>query len=494
MTLPPSKSGETDRYVRILRLVDGFQKAFQRRDRAAIVDGLRELVAARAPLADQWLQLARMAVDLGEIGLAHRAADLFVEGSAGGPAALFRKAGVLEYMGAYDQALALLRTLPPTVPDAFSYALARGTLTISSGATGEARQWLEEALRHRPQSGAAWHSLALLVDFAEEPDLAERLAASEGAVQGAPRAERANFYYALSKAHADRARHARAFAAAARAAGESRAIFPYDRAEDRRSAAEALHGYDSAGLAALAREQSEATERSIFVMGLPRSGTTLVQQVLTGHSQVTHGGEINLLRLLVHETGDASWPALAGYVRRNGAAPLAKLWRHLLGERFPQGGRIVDKTTDTSRKLGLAASVLPDAPLIWLRRDPLDCAWSCFRTPFMQGIRWSNDLTDIAHNFRLEDHLLAAWRRILGERLLVVPLEQLASEPEPWIRRILAHCGLEDEPGPFSPHENPRPVLTASVLQVRRPIDRAGIGSAEPYRPYLAPFIDAYFA
>ena len=108
-----------------------------------------------------------MAVDLGEIGLAHRAADLFVEGSSGDPAALFRKVGVLEYMGAYGEALALLRTLPPTVPDAFAYALARGTLTISTGDTGEARQWLEEALRHRPGSGSAWHSLALLVDFAE---------------------------------------------------------------------------------------------------------------------------------------------------------------------------------------------------------------------------------------------------------------------------------------------------------------------------------------
>lgn len=494
MTLPPSQSGETDRDVRILLLVDGFQKAFQRRDRAAIVDRLGELVAARAPLADQWLQLARMAVDLGEIGLAHRAADLFVEGSSGDPAALFRKVGVLEYMGAYGEALALLRTLPPTVPDAFAYALARGTLTISTGDTGEARQWLEEALRHRPGSGSAWHSLALLVDFAEEPELAERMAASERALQGAPQAERANFYYALSKAHADRGLHARAFAAAARAGGETRAAFPYDRAEDRRSAAEALRGYDSAAIAALAREQSEATGRSIFVMGLPRSGTTLVQQVLTGHSRVAHGGEINLLRLLVHEAGDASFPAVAGHVRTNGAAPLAKLWDHLLGERFPQAGRVVDKTTDTSRKLGLVAAVLPDAPLIWLRRDPLDCAWSCFRTAFMQGIRWSNDLADIAYNFRLEDHLLSEWRNILGERLLVVPLERLASEPEPWIRRILAHCGLDEEPGAFAPHKNPRPVLTASVLQVRRPINRAGIGSAEPYWPYLTPFIDAYFA
>jgi hypothetical protein len=165
----------------------------------------------------------------------------------------------------------------------------------------------------------------------------------------------------------------------------------------------------------------------------------------------------------------------------------------LLGERFPLPGRVVDKTTDTSRKLGIAAAVLPEAPLIWLRRDPLDCAWSCFRTGFMAGIRWSNDLGDMAYNFRLEDRLLAQWQQNLGERLLVVPFEALVSEPESWIRGILVHCGLAEERQVFAPHENRRAVATASVMQVRQPINRRGIGSAEPYREFLEPFVRDYF-
>jgi hypothetical protein len=166
----------------------------------------------------------------------------------------------------------------------------------------------------------------------------------------------------------------------------------------------------------------------------------------------------------------------------------------LLHERFPMPGRIVDKTTDTSRKLGIAAAVLPEAPLIWLKRDPLDCAWSCFRTCFMAGIRWSNALDDMAYNFRLEDRLLAQWQRNLGDRLLVVPFEALVTEPELWIRTILAHCGLAEEPQVFAPHENRRAVATASAMQVRQPINRRGIGSAEPYREYLEPFVRAYYA
>jgi tetratricopeptide (TPR) repeat protein len=493
MTQTPGKSGEVDRDVAALRLVQRFQQALQQEDRATIVEALRQLVALCAPMAGQWLQLAPMAADLGEFGLAREAIDLFVESAGGGSTALAHKVDVLAYIGAVGEALALLRTLPPNVPDPFAHALSRGALTTGAGDADEARRWLETALRLRPQSGQAWYLLAMVVDFAKEPDLADGLFAGERAMQAAPRVERAYYYYALGKARADLGEHARAFAAAARANGATRAEYPYDRSVDRQSALEAVKGYDAAGIAGLARRQGEPTDRSIFVMGLPRSGTTLVQQILTSHDEVSGGGEINLLRWLVREAGDASYPAVAAFVGKAGAPPLARLWRHLLEQRFPSAGRVVDKTINTTRKLGFAAALLPEAPLIWLRRDPLDCAWSCFRNCFMENVHWSNDLGDIAFNFRLEDELLERWQAILGERLLVIPFEELVSGPEPWIRRILAHCGLEEQPQVLAPHENRSPVQTVSAMQVRRPINRAGIGSAEPYRPYLAPFIEAYY-
>lgn len=458
-----------------------------------MVDRLRDLIALRAPMGGQWLQLALIAISLGEIGLGRGAADLYVESFGGSAAAQFQTVAVLARFGAFDEALALLRTLPPNVPDPFSYAHSRGAAAVNAGEPEEARQWLEEAIRLRPQSGSAWHSLSQLVDFRDEPGLADRLVAGESAMQGAPQAERALYGYALCKAEADLGRHQRAFAAASRAAHESKILFPYDRAIDRQTAAEAVSGYDATGIAAVARQQSEPTGRSIFVMGLPRSGTTLVEQVLTSHSEVSNGAEIDLLRLLVHDMGNASYPALEKRVQGTGAAPLARFWHHLLDQRFPGSRRVVDKTTDTTRKLGLPAALLPEAPLIWLTRDPLDCAWSCFRNCFMNGIRWSNDLSDMAFSFRLEQHLLSQWRNILGERLLIVPYEELTFEPEQWIRRILQHCGLPEEPQTFAPHENKRVVNTASVMQVRRPINRRAVGSAEPYRPFLKPFLEAYY-
>jgi hypothetical protein len=105
---------------------------------------------------------------------------------------------------------------------------------------------------------------------------------------------------------------------------------------------------------------------------------------------------------------------------------------------------------------------------------------------------WTHDLKDIADHFRVEEQLLRRWRDILGDRLLVLPYESLVSEPETGIPRLLAHCGLAVESQVFTPHATPRAITTASALQVRSPINNAAVGSAEPYREFLRPFIEAY--
>jgi hypothetical protein len=361
------------------------------------------------------------------------------------------------------------------------------------GDSGEAREWLGRAIALQPQSGSAWHALSKVVDFERQGDLYDGIVAAERRIDTAGANDFALFHYALGKAHADRDEHARAFSAASRAAGELKGDWPYDRDKARREATEAVTGYDGERLAAIARRQTEATGRTIFVLGSPRSGTTLVEHILTSHSTVADGAEINLARLMVQEVGGTTCPALARYVETTGSAPIARLWHHWIDGRFRHPGRVVDKTFLNSRNLGLIASLLPEAPLIWIRRDPLDCAWSCFRTGFVGSVPWVYDLSDIGFHFRLEDELLARWQEVLGERILLVPYEALATDPVPWIRRMLAHCGLSEEAQAFAPHENARVVTTASAMQVREPINRQGIGGAQPYREFLQPFVDAYF-
>jgi tetratricopeptide (TPR) repeat protein len=445
-------------------------------------------------MGPQWQQLAHIAADHGELTLARQAMDLFVEASGADPLARYQLAGLLAQGGAMREAHALLCALPEDVPDPAVNAYSRGAAALALGRMEEARALLERAARLRPDLGQAWLPLSTLIDFADEPEMAELMLAVEPVIEKAAPGVRAIYCYAVGKAYADLGEHALAFAAVARGARLKRSESRYARAQDRVAAAEAVRGYDGEVVAAIAGQQKEPTDRSIFVTGLPRSGTTLVEQILTSHSAVCDGGEINRLRMLAREVGGTSHGELSRHVAAHGAVSAARLWSHWLDERFPSPGRIVDRSMDTGRFLGLAAALLPEAPLVWLQRDPLDCAWSCFRTHFLAGVPWSCDLEDIAFHFRLEDRLLAQWQAILGDRLLLVPYESLVAEPTTWIRRVLAHCGLAEEPQTFAPHENIRAVMTSSVTQVRQPINAKGIGSAEPYRQFLEPFIKAYGA
>jgi len=491
---PPVAPGERGRQTAAaLALVEGFQRALQRDDRAGIVDKARQLVAVRAPLGEQWLSLAMIAAHNGEVSLARQASELYVEAQGGGPAAASRTVDLLAQLGAWDEVLALLRTVPVELPTPWGHAYARGTAALYAGEREEARHHLAEATRLNPEAGSAWLTLGLLVDFAEDAELTDRLFAGQRDLAGAAPGERGSFYYAIGKAHADRGEHARAFAAYAHGAREMRSVIPYSREQDRLAAADAVSGYDAERTGAIAKRQSEPTDRAIFVLGLPRSGTTLVEQILTSHSAVSDGAETYRLDLFLKDAGGRSYPALKAYLDRVDAPAAARLWRHWIDERFTAPGRVVDKTIDTSRMLGFAASILPEAPLIWLTRNPLDCAWSCFRSRLLGDHGWSYDLEDIAFHFRLEDELRSRWQDILGERLLVIPFEELATTSKPWIRRILAHCRLTEEPQAFAPHENPRPVTTISTLQVRQPISTAGIGGAEPYREFMEPFVRAYY-
>jgi len=481
--------------VNVLTLVDRIGPALERRDRETLCDIIAKLVALRAPMGEQWEQLAYLSTEIGEFGLARKAADLFAEASGGGDAGTYRKAALLFDFGFVGEADALLRSIPDNLPDPISNAYSRAVAALNLGDAQDARHCLERVVTSRPQMGSAWLLLAQSANLVAEPALADQIVAAGAAMAGAPANERALHRYALGRVHADRGEHEPAFEAFAQGARLMKSMLAYDARQDRAEAATALDGYGAEQIAALAGAQSEPTGRAIFVIGLPRSGTTLVEQILTAHGDVGDGGEVNTLSLLSNEVGGPSLDAVARYVQAQGAAPAARLWDHWLAERFPAPGRIVNKAVDTSRALGVAASLLPEAPLIWITRDALDRAWSCFRTSFLGGVQpWSYDWEDMAEHFRIEEELLARWQDILGDRLLVVPYETLVTDPAAEIRRILAHCGLAEQPQVFAPHENRRPAPTASMVQVRRPIHREGIGAAEPYRAFLAPFIAAYRA
>jgi len=474
-------------------LIERLRIALAGRDRAATNEAVDRLLSSRAPLGAEWRRIAELMRISGEIGLADRAMDAFVASTGGTPESLYQKVVLLTQTGRQREAHDLLESLPANRmdPAARSYVLGNTALTL--GLVEQGRTELEKVIRGKPGWGPAWLTLSSAVNLATDP-LGDQLLADRPAAERQSPGDRARFYYALGKLHHDRREHEQAFAAFDRGARLLRAEVPYSRQGNEASARAAMTGFDTGIIERLNARQPRATSRPIFVTGLPRSGTTLVEQILTSHSAVADGGEISLMHHVAVATGGTSGEAIEAHLARGGSVEaMADLYLHLIKERFGSDGRIVDKTIDNSRFLGLIACALPEAPLIWMRRDPLDSAWSCFRTFFIHGVAWSYSLTDIAHHFLLEDALVDFWQERLRDRLLVVPYGALVDAPVEWTRRILDHCGLVEEEAVHNFHTTERVVATASALQVRRPINRSGIGVAEPYRAFLQPFVDAYW-
>lgn len=224
--------------------------------------------------------------------------------------------------------------------------------------------------------------------------------------------------------------------------------------------------------------------RVIFIVGLPRSGTTLVEQILAAHGEVHAAGELPALGLLAEALARAS-----GSAGQIGLAALGRQYLDRLPE-HPPGLVVTDKMPLNFRYLGLIASALPGARVIHCCRDVRDVALSCFFTDFIDPtLGFSTRLEWLADFVNLHDQVVDRWRPVLGERFLPVRYEELVADPEQQIRALLKSLGLEWDPACLRPHEQDRIAATASHAQVRRPIYASSVGRWRSYARQLEPFL-----
>lgn len=475
------------------QLVKDVGDALAARDRLRFRRAVEALMSANYPLKSGWQSLSQPLMDFGELDLARKSINLFVEAMDGAPVARFRQAVVLAQTGWANEALDVLNSIPRNVPDSTNNSYLRGTISLNLGDIDVARKSLLQASQSSPHSGQILLALSETGSMAAAPSLADIILSKQRSMNNAPDPELACYRYAVGKTLDDLGDFTNAAEAFTEGAHLVRSTRPYSYDADRQSAIAAVKGFSIQKIQNAGKSVGIKTDRVIMVTGTPRSGTTLVEQILTSNSIVRNGDELGFFAMCADEMGGGTPTALHDTVISDGGATeLAKRYLHLVQQRFGADGRVVDKTLDASRYIGLFASVLPDAPLIWVRRNAFDRAWSCYRTYFSRGVSWSWSIEEIAKHFALEERLLTVWAEILQDRLLVIDYEQLVEHPDKVIPNIARHCGIAEEQAMFEPHKNDRLVTTASVTQIRQPIHNDAIGKSTRYQSIMNPFDEAY--
>ncbi|MGA9366662.1 MAG: sulfotransferase, partial [Steroidobacteraceae bacterium] len=400
---------------------------------------------------------------------------------------------ILVGLGQHEQALALYRELlqGAVQPAELHLSIAHSLKTL--GATAAAVTAYQAAVDSRPGYGEAYWSLANLKTyrFTDAEIGGMRAAEASSTISDV---DRYHLCFALGKALEDRAAYEPSFEY-------------YSRGN---ALKHTESGYRADTIEASARQQREVCTRALFarhegsgapapdpicIVGLPRSGSTLIEQILASHSAVEGTQELaDLPRMVAGLQGrqaPADPPAYPQILARLTAADLRRLGEQYLRDtrayRSTGRPRFIDKMPNNFRHVGLIHLILPNARIIDARREPMACCFSNFKQLFAHGQTFTYGLEDIARYYRTYLELMRHWDEVLPGRVLRVHYEDVVDDLEGNVRRLLDHCGLELEPACLAFHRTERSVRTASSEQVRQPIYRDGIEQWRHYERWLEP-------
>ena len=393
-------------------------------------------------------------------------------------------------LGNVDEAVACYRRTLELKPD---YALAHDNLGSALTALGDLRcaeDCFRAALRHWPQFALAHFHLAELLrgNLSDQDLAAQRRLLEEAELNDA---QRLLLHFGLAQVFDARGEYAEAAGHLERGNALQRAEWSkcgheYDPAEHERLVTRMIE-VCTPDFFARVRNFGLESPLPVFVVGLPRSGTTLVEQILASHSQVFGAGEIKLARESMLALGGPGADFIEGLRQLDRTAVQHLAAQHLDRLRALNGTalRIVDKMPDNYMSLGLLATLFPRAKFIHCRRDLRDVAFSCWMTHFLE-IRWASDQQHMASRFRQYQRIMEHWRQVLPVPLLDVDYEETVADPEGVARKLVAWCGLAWEPGCLNFQRAKRPVQTASAIQVRQPIFQTSVGKWRRYEPFLS--------
>lgn len=404
--------------------------------------------------------------------------------------ARYALAQVLQALGKTDEALAHFERAAALAGTVREEALiGRATLLMESGQKDAARMAFDQALSIFPASIRVLTARAEVKTFhADDPDVGAIEAWLANEAQK-PLNERISAHFALGKAYLDLHDAPRAFAHLHTANQRKRATFGYDAKATRQWMQRISEVFTAERMERLAAAGAQS-DLPVFIIGMPRSGTTLVEQILSSHSQVMGAGELSALRQVVEGAG--LFPDIAQVLTPEDAQRLGRTYLNRI-EPLAQGRRrLIDKMPGNFIYAGLIPLILPGARIIHCRRNPVDTCLSCYTKQFSGEQPFSYDLAELGEFYTDYQKLMAHWPQVLPpDRFIEVDYERVVDDLEGEARRLVGFLGLPWEDACLRFHANERVVRTASVNQVRQPIYTTSKGRWQKYANHLGPLLAA---
>ena len=398
-------------------------------------------------------------------------------------------------LGRHEPAIEVYRQLLADSPGSCDLHVALGHSLKSVGRQKEAIESYRMATAVRPSFGDAYWSLANLKTHRFSQDEITHMRAEEAASAAHP-INRYHLCFALGKAYEDRNEYPESWKFYERGNALKRAESRYHPEISETNTRKQIEFCTAEFFAARAGVGASAPD-PILILGLPRSGSTLLEQILASHSQVGGTQELPDIPRIVREMegrrSDRANPRYPGVLADLVPEDFRRLGqRYLTDTRAYRGNKpfFIDKMPNNFRHIGLIQLMLPNAKIIDVRREPMACCFSNLKQLFASGQDFTYSIEDIARYYRTYLELMRHWDAVLPGRVLRVWYEDVVEDLEGNVRRILQFCGLEFEPGCVEFYKTERTVCTASSEQVRQPIFRTGLFHWRNYEPWLGPLKD----
>lgn len=395
--------------------------------------------------------------------------------------------------GEHTAALGILTQALETAPAEANLRNDLGLIQLEMGNLSASKQAFESTLALEPNHVHALYNLAFSVKADENPVLLEKLNAVIADAESLPSEMRAMLHFAAGHLHEAGHDYDAAFRAFERANQLKGVVYDAKQVEAHFAAIKAVFTPELFARYDCKYDGAQA----VFIVGMPRSGTTLTEQIVASHPQAAGAGELLLFNQMANGLGallktEAPYPACIPLLNCDVVRQLAQDYtRELIRRGGKDAVRVSDKMPGNFVHLGLISLVLPRARIIHCQRNPLDICVSCFTANFTGFLPYAYDLAHLGHYYRCYQDLMAHWAQVLPSPIHTMKYERLIADPEREIRDLIAFLGLSWHDQCLTPHRTKRAVVTASNVQVRQPIYRNAVNRSARYDKYLGRLRDA---